>query len=117
MSDDVLGPRPEDPAFVVWAKKANYDEDVIFAILDEARLCHVAAVVNGKAMALPHTPRSRRSYLLSPRLSFERVAERAVVRAGEAFVTVTLLDGLRIARSAFETSIAYRSVVADRCRA
>jgi hypothetical protein len=35
---------------------------------------------------------------------------KSVVRAGEAFVTVTLYDGLRLARSGFESSIAYRSV-------
>jgi len=35
---------------------------------------------------------------------------KSVVAAGEAFVTVTLYDGLRLARSAFESSIAYRSV-------
>jgi nitroimidazol reductase NimA-like FMN-containing flavoprotein (pyridoxamine 5'-phosphate oxidase superfamily) len=36
---------------------------------------------------------------------------KAIVRDGEAFVTVTVFDGLRLARSGFESSIAYRSVV------
>jgi hypothetical protein len=36
---------------------------------------------------------------------------KAVVREGEAFLTVTIFDGLRLARSGFESSIAYRSVV------
>jgi uncharacterized protein len=36
---------------------------------------------------------------------------KAVVREGEAFLTVTVFDGLRLARSGFESSIAYRSVV------
>jgi hypothetical protein len=36
---------------------------------------------------------------------------KALVREGEGYVTVTLFDGLRLARSGFESSIAYRSVV------
>ena len=36
---------------------------------------------------------------------------KSVLRQGEAFVTVTIFDGIRVARSGFESSIAYRSVV------
>ena len=36
---------------------------------------------------------------------------KSLVRDGEAFVTVTIFDGIRVARSGFESSIAYRSVV------
>lgn len=92
------------------AKKASYDEDVIFAILDEARLCHVAATVGGQPVALPtlHAREGRRLYLHG---SPSNEVLKSVVRAGAAFVTVTLYDGLRLARSGFESSIAYRSVV------
>ncbi len=92
------------------AKKASYDEDVIFAILDEARLCHVAAIVSGQPVALPtlHAREGRRLYLHG---SPSNEVLKSLVRAGEAFVTVTLFDGLRLARSGFESSIAYRSVV------
>lgn len=92
------------------AKKASYDEDVIFAILDEARLCHVAAIIDSKAVALPtlHAREGRTLYLHG---SPTNEVMRALVRDGEAFVTVTLYDGLRLARSGFESSIAYRSAV------
>ncbi|HEY5111749.1 MAG TPA: pyridoxamine 5'-phosphate oxidase family protein [Acidimicrobiales bacterium] len=109
MSDDVLGPGPRTRVRR-RAMKANYDERVIFAILDEAKICHVAAVVHGKPVALPtlHAREGRTLYLHG---SPSNAVLKALVRAGEAFVTVTLFDGLRLARSGFESSIAYRSVV------
>lgn len=92
------------------AKKASYDENVIVAILDEAPLCHVAALVAGQPVALPTllARDGRRLYLHG---SPSNEVLKSVVRAGAAFVTVTLYDGLRLARSGFESSIAYRSVV------
>ena len=92
------------------AKKANYAEGVIFAILDEARMCHVAAIVDAKPVALPtlHAREGRTLYLHG---SPSNEVMKALVRDGDAFVTVTLFDGLRLARSGFESSIAYRSVV------
>ncbi|HVB50612.1 MAG TPA: pyridoxamine 5'-phosphate oxidase family protein [Acidimicrobiales bacterium] len=109
MSDDVLGPGPRTRVRRL-AVKASYDERVIFAILDEAKICHVAAVVHGKPVALPtlHAREGRTLYLHG---SPSNAVLKAVARAGEAYVTVTLFDGLRLARSGFESSIAYRSVV------
>lgn len=89
--------------------KANYDQATIYGILDEARLCHVAANVGGSAMALP-TLHAREGNTLYLHGSQSNAVMKAVVQAKEAFVTVTLYDGLRLARSAFESSIAYRSV-------
>jgi nitroimidazol reductase NimA-like FMN-containing flavoprotein (pyridoxamine 5'-phosphate oxidase superfamily) len=92
------------------AQKANYDERIVFEILDEARLCHVAATVNGKPVALPTLhAREKRTIFLHGSPSNEVL--KSLVRSGEAFVTVTLYEGLRLARSGFESSIAYRSVV------
>jgi nitroimidazol reductase NimA-like FMN-containing flavoprotein (pyridoxamine 5'-phosphate oxidase superfamily) len=92
------------------AKKASYDEQAIFEILDEARTCHVAAIVSGKPVALPtlHSRDGRTLYLHG---SPSNAVLKSLVRGGEAFVTATLFDGLRLARSGFESSIAYRSVV------
>jgi len=90
--------------------KARYDEATVYDILDQARLCHVAALVQGRAVALPtlHAREGRALYLHG---SPANDVLRAVVAAGEACVTATLYDGLRLARSGFESSIAYRSVV------
>jgi nitroimidazol reductase NimA-like FMN-containing flavoprotein (pyridoxamine 5'-phosphate oxidase superfamily) len=105
----VLGPGPRTRVRRL-PKKATYEEDVIFDVLDEARLCHVAATVRGKAVALPtlHARDARTLYLHG---SPANEVLKSIVREGEAFVTVTLFDGLRLARSGFESSIAYRSVV------
>jgi hypothetical protein len=90
-------------------EKARYDAAVINAILDEARLCHVAAIVDGRAVALPtlHAREGRVLYLHGNR---SNGFMRTVLESGEAYVTVTIYDGLRLARSGFESSIAYRSV-------
>ena len=109
MSDKTLGPG-EHTRVVRLPKKANYDEKVIHAILDEARMCHVAGIVGGKAMALP-TLHARKGSTLYLHGSQSNALMKSVLLSGEAFVTVTHYDGLRLARSGFESSIAYRSVV------
>lgn len=109
MSDELVGPGPHTRVRRL-AEKARYERDVVFAVLDEARLCHVAALVDGLAMSLPtlHAREGRTLYLHGSRSS---AVLRAVVDEGRAWVTATLYDGLRLARSGFESSIAYRSVV------
>jgi hypothetical protein len=78
--------------------------------LDEAWVCHVAATVHGKPVALPtlHLREDRTLYLHG---SPANEVLKSLVRDGEAFVTATIFDGIRVARSGFESSIAYRSVV------
>jgi hypothetical protein len=109
MSDDVLGPGPHTRVRRLPAK-ATYDRATIEAIIDEARLCHVAGVVNGRATALAtvHAREGRALYLHG---SQSNALLKSVLASGEACVTMTLYDGLRLARSGFESSIAYRSVV------
>jgi nitroimidazol reductase NimA-like FMN-containing flavoprotein (pyridoxamine 5'-phosphate oxidase superfamily) len=106
---DVLGPGPRSRVRRLPAK-ARYDRDTVFAILDDAPLCHVAAVVEGAAVVIPtlHAREGRTLYLHG---SPSNAVLKAVVARGEACVTATLYDGLRLARSGFESSIAYRSVV------
>lgn len=106
---DVLGPGPKTRVRRLPAK-ANYDRDVIYAVVDEARLCHVAAIVNGSAMVIP-TLHAREGDTVYLHGSPSNVVMKSVVASGEACVSFTLYDGLRLARSGFESSIAYRSVV------
>jgi nitroimidazol reductase NimA-like FMN-containing flavoprotein (pyridoxamine 5'-phosphate oxidase superfamily) len=106
---EALGPGPRTRVRRL-PKKASYDADVINAILDEAWVCHVAATVRGKAAALP-TLHAREGATVYLHGSPSNEVLKAVVREGEAFLTVTVFDGLRLARSGFESSIAYRSVV------
>ncbi len=92
-------------------KYAVYDEDQVLAIFDAARYCHLAGVVNSRAMVLPtlHAREGRTLYLHGSR---SNALFRAVLEEGRATVTATVLDGLRLARTGFESSLAYRSVVA-----
>lgn len=91
-------------------EKARYDEASIHAILDGAPYCHVSAVVEGLAMALP-TLHAREDSTVYLHGSNSNAVLRAALEAPRAVVTATLYDGLRLARSGFESSIAYRSVV------
>ena len=109
MSSPNLGPGPSTKIRRL-PDKATYDSDAIFSILDEARYCYVAGIVDGLAMALPtlHAREGRTLYLHGNR---SNAIMKAVLDAGRACVSVTIYDGMRLARSGFESSIAYRSVV------
>ncbi len=109
MSDQVLGPGPHTRVRRL-PEKARYDEVTVNEILDEARFCTLAGVVDGLAMALPtlHAREVRTVYLHG---SQSNALMKSVLEAGRACLSVTIYDGLRLARSGFESSIAYRSVV------
>src|SRR5438552_207936 len=91
-------------------QRGNYDRHTIDAILDEALLCHVGFVVDGKPVVIPtiHTRVGDRLYFHgSPAAGMLRTLREGV----DACVTVTILDGLVLARAAFHHSMNYRSVV------
>jgi len=91
--------------------RAAYDRATVFAILDEAIVCHVGFAVDGQPFVIPtiYARVEDRVYLHGSAAS--RML-RALADGVEACVTVTLLDGLVLARSAFHHSLNYRSVVA-----
>jgi nitroimidazol reductase NimA-like FMN-containing flavoprotein (pyridoxamine 5'-phosphate oxidase superfamily) len=109
MSEELLGPGRHTRVRRL-PEKARYDVEVINAILDEARICHVAAIVDGQAVTLPtlHAREGRTLYLHGNQ---SNAFMKAVFSSARAYVNVTIYDGLRLARSGFESSIAYRSVV------
>src|SRR5436190_366409 len=92
------------------AARAVYDREAIYAILDEAYICHLGFVVDGQPFVIP-TIHAR----LGDTLYFHGSAASRMLRSlrdgMDACVTVTLLDGLVLARSAFHHSMNYRSVV------
>ena len=91
-------------------KRGAYDRQTIDAILDEGLVCHVGFVVDGEPRVIPtgYARDGERLLLHGARTS---LAMRALAAGGPACVTVTLLDGLVLARSAFHHSMNYRSVV------
>lgn len=90
--------------------RGNYDRDTIHAILDEALVCHVGFVVDGSPVVIP-TIHWREGDMLYVHGSAASRMLRSLRDGVEACVTVTLVDGLVLARSAFHHSMNYRSVV------
>jgi nitroimidazol reductase NimA-like FMN-containing flavoprotein (pyridoxamine 5'-phosphate oxidase superfamily) len=93
------------------AGRGRYDAETIDAILDEGLVAHVAFTSGGQPYAIPmlYARASEEVYLHGSPLS------RLVGRMADGIplcLTVTLIDGLVLARSAFHHSINYRSVVA-----
>lgn len=90
--------------------RGNYDREVIISILDEALICHVGFVVDGAPVVIP-TIHTRVADTLYFHGSVASRMLRSLRNGVPACVTVTLLDGLVLARSAFHHSMNYRSVV------
>src|ERR1043165_7231701 len=87
-----------------------YDRDTICAILDEALICHVGFIVDGQPFVIP-TIHWRDGDTLYVHGSAASRMLRTLRGGVDACVTVTLFDGLVLARSAFNHSMNYRSVV------
>ena len=95
---------------VKLASRARYDSDQIYSILDEAYFAHVGFIHDDTPFVMPmlHARVDNMLYLHGGPAS--RIM-RTLKKGGEICVTVTLLDGLVLARSAFHHSANYRSVV------
>lgn len=91
-------------------QRGEFDRQTVYQILDEAFVCHVGFAVEGQPYVIP--------------TSFGRIGDTLYIHGSAASrmlrslsggipvcVTVTLIDGLVLARSAFHHSINYRSVV------
>jgi nitroimidazol reductase NimA-like FMN-containing flavoprotein (pyridoxamine 5'-phosphate oxidase superfamily) len=95
------------------AQKASYDKELVHAILDEGYVCHLGFVRDGAPVVLP-TLYGRVGETLYVHGS---TGSRPLRMAGQSdpglpvCLTVTHVDGLVLARSAFHHSINYRSVV------
>jgi uncharacterized protein len=90
--------------------KASYDHDVVDAILDEALVAHLGFAHEGQPFVIP-TLHARLGDEVYMHGSSASRTLRALGGALPACLTVTLLDGLVFARSVFEMSANYRSVV------
>ena len=91
-------------------ERAEYDLDAVLAILDEGFICHVACVVDGTVWMIPTAYGRDGDRLLLHGAAANNVLKAAAAGA-ELTITVTLLDGMVLARSTFHHSINYRSVV------
>lgn len=91
-------------------KRGVYDREEINRILDEGLICHVGFVVDSQPFVIP-TGYARIDDQLYIHGSQASRMLRTLSGSVDACVTVTLLDGLVLARSAFHHSMNYRSVV------
>ena len=90
--------------------RATYERETIHEILDEALLAHVAFLDAGQPIVIP-TLQARVGEIVYFHGSAASRAIRMLGNGAPACLTVTLLDGLVLARSAFHHSVNYRSVV------
>ena len=93
------------------AQRVSYDQETVHAVLDEALICHVGFVVEGRPVVLPHLHARLEEVLYLHGSTGARAMQAARGGGLDVCVTVTLLDGLVLARSAFHHSVNYRSVV------
>lgn len=90
--------------------RASYDRADVDAILDEGLVAHVGLAVDGQPFVIPMVYARAGERLFLHGSAASRTA-RALATGVPVCVTVTLLDGLVLARSAFHHSMNYRSVV------
>jgi nitroimidazol reductase NimA-like FMN-containing flavoprotein (pyridoxamine 5'-phosphate oxidase superfamily) len=91
-------------------KRGVYDREAVYRILDEGLVCHVGFVADGKPVVIP-TGYGRQGETLYVHGSNASRMFRALGKGADVCITVTLVDGLVLARSAFHHSMNYRSVV------
>lgn len=91
-------------------EKAVSDLDTIYEILDEGFICHVAYLAGSRPVVIP-TLYARAGNTVILHGSTAAGMTRAVRMASPLSIAVTLIDGVVVARSGFNSSANYRSVV------
>lgn len=91
------------------SKRGVYDKAVVHQILDEGFLCHIGFVVEGQPFVIP-TLYARAGETLYFHGSGASRMMKTLAQGVDVCVTVTLVDGFVLARSAFHHSMNYRSV-------
>ena len=107
MNDDLKSSRTE---LHRYPTRGHHDFDTVAAILDEAFVCHVGFVANSQPYVLP-MGYGRNERVLYLHGSAQGRMLNALSSSQAICVTVTLVDGLVLARSGLHSSVNYRSVV------
>ncbi len=90
--------------------RASYEREQIHAILDEGLICHVACSVDGIPWMIP-TAYGRDGDVLYLHGAAGNHLLKTASEGGDIVVAVSLIDGMVLARSTFNHSFNYRSVV------
>ena len=89
--------------------RAHYDSETIASIVDAAVVCTVAFQIDGAVHAIPTNHWREGPYLYIHGAKASRMLK--ALTEGDACITIALVDGLVLARSAMHHSVNYRSVV------
>ena len=90
--------------------RGHYDKATVYEIIDEAMLCHVGFVQDGEPFVIPALHARKDDQLLVHGSSKSRLLKH--LQAGvQVSVNITILDGIVLAKSVFNQSVNYRSVV------
>ena len=92
------------------AKRAIYDEDEVYAIVDAAMICHVGYEIDGQPYVMPTLIARDGDTLLLHGSATSRTIKHAGA-GNPVCITVTHSDGIVLARSVFNHSINYRSAL------
>lgn len=103
-------PQTERTTLKRLPKRGVYDRQLVYGILDEGFICHVGFSVEGQPFVIPTGYARVDEHLFIHGSQVSRML-RTLSSGIDVCVTVTLVDGLVLARSAFHHSINYRSVV------
>lgn len=88
-----------------------YDRESVYRILDEGFLCHIGFVADGQPFVIPTSYGRKDANLYIHGSAASRMLRQMQKEGAPVCITVTLLDGLVLARSVFNHSMNYRSVV------
>lgn len=91
-------------------KRGSFERETVYGILDEGFVCHVGFIVDGQPFVIP-TAYGRAGDVLYIHGARASRMQKTLAAGADVCITVTLVDGLVLARSAFHHSINYRSVV------
>lgn len=103
--------RPERTRLRRHRERGSHDRETIDAILAEGLVCHVGIAVEGQPFVIPMGYAPWEGGLVLHGSVGSRLM-RVLASGTAACVTVTLVDGIVVARSLFHSSMNYRSVVA-----
>jgi len=90
--------------------RGHYERELVYQILDEGLVCHVGFAIDSQPFVIPTAYGRLGNCLYIHGASASRMM-RSLASGVEVCVTVTLLDGLVLARTVFHHSMNYRSVV------
>lgn len=91
------------------SNNSDYSKETVHAIIDEALFCHLGIIHDGKPVVIPTIHARMGDQIVFHGSNASRLLK--ISNNNEICVTITLLDGLVMARSLFNSSMNYRSAV------